>query len=65
MHYQVTARQGGSRVRYHTYVVEAEDAAAALRAAADSLPTEIAKEVDLVELRIAVDPERREYLDNE
>ena len=62
MHYQITVRYGGARQRYHTLVVEADDAPAALRATADALPPEIAPQVDLVELRIAVDPERRSYL---
>lgn len=62
MHYQVTVRFGGARQRYHTLVVESGDAASALRAAADQIPAEIAPDVDLVELRVAVDPERRTYL---
>lgn len=62
MHYQITMRYGGARQRYHTLVVEAADAPTALRAAADAVPADIAPHVDLVELRIAVDPERRSYL---
>ncbi len=62
MRFQVTVRYGGRSQRYHTYVVEAGDARAALRVAAEQLPTEIAPEADLVELRIAVDPEKRAYL---
>ena len=62
MRYQVTVRHGGSRQRYHTYVVEASDARAALAVAAESMPAEVAEQADLVELRVAVDPERREYL---
>lgn len=62
MHYQITVRYGGARQRYHTLVVEADDAPAALRAAADAVPAEIAPHVDLVELRIAVDPDSRSYL---
>lgn len=62
MHYQITVRYGGRRQRYHTYVVEADDATGALHAAADEIPSEINQEVDLVELRVAIDPERREYL---
>ena len=64
MHYQVTVRYGGARQRYHTLVVEAGDATAALRAAADAVPAEIAPHVDLVELRIAVDPDSRRYMDD-
>ena len=62
MHFQVTVRYGGARQRYHTLVVESDSAVAALRAAADEIPGEIAADVDLVELRVAVDPERRSYL---
>lgn len=62
MKYQVTVRHGVSRVRYHTYAVEAEDARAALMQAAERLPSEIASEVELVELRIAVDPDERAFL---
>lgn len=63
MPYQITLRYGGRRQRYHTFVVEAEDAAEALRAAAEAIPAEIAADVDLVELRTAVDPEERQYLE--
>lgn len=65
MRFQVTVRYGGSRQRYHTFVVEASDAASALRAAADETPREIAGDADLVELRVAVDPDDRTYLGEE
>jgi hypothetical protein len=65
MEYQVTLRYGRSRHRYHTFTVAAEDAPAALREAAAKIPPEIATEVDIVELRPAVDPDRRAYLDEE
>lgn len=60
--FQITVRYGGARQRYHTLLVEGPDAPAALRTAADEIPTEIAGAVDLVELRIAPDPDRRDYL---
>lgn len=63
MRYQITLRYGQRRQRYHTFTVDADDAAEALRAAADAVPTEVAAEVDLVELRTAVDPEERQYLE--
>lgn len=63
MRYQITVRYGGRHQRYHTYVVEAENAALALHSAADALPSEIAADVDLVELRTAVDPDQRQYLE--
>ena len=62
MEYQITVRYGGARQRYHTFVVSGSDATEALRQAADEMPAEIAHDVDLVELRIAVDPDRRSYL---
>ncbi len=65
MRFQVTVRYGGSRQRYHTFAVDAADAASALRAAADETPPEIAGDADLVELRIAVDPDERAYLGEE
>jgi len=61
MDYQITVRYGGSRQRYHTFVVDADDARAALRVAAERIPAEVAADADLVELREAVDPERRTY----
>lgn len=65
MHFQVTVRYGSRYQRYHTYVVEATDAAAALTTAAAQMPTDIAADVDLVELRIAADPETREYVEED
>lgn len=62
MNYQITVRYGGRSQRYHTYRVEAADAAAALSEAAREMPPEIAPQADLVELRVAVDPEQRSYL---
>lgn len=62
MAFQVTVRYGAQRQRYHTYVVDAEDAATALRVAAEQMPPEISGDADLVELRVAVDPEARSYV---
>jgi len=61
MNFQVTVRHGGPRQRYHTYVVAAADAREALAIAARELPAEIAADADLVELRVAVDPDARRY----
>ena len=58
MNYQVTVRHGKKNQRYHTVWVEAPDAVAALRQAADLIPGEMAGEVDLVELRQAPDLEK-------
>lgn len=62
MKYRITVRYGGARQRYHTYVVAGDSAPEALRRAAEEMPSEIASDVDLVELRVAVDPDRRAYL---
>lgn len=61
MTFQVTVRYG-ERYRYHTYTVEADDARAALRAAADALPDEVAGGADLVEIRPAPEADEREYV---
>jgi len=63
MNYQITIRFGGRHQRYHTFKVSADDAAEALRQAADKVPKEIASDVDLVELRVAINPDKRSYLD--
>ena len=55
MNYQITIRYGRKIQRYHSLTLEAPDAAGALRAAADGIPTEILGEVDIVELREAPD----------
>jgi len=62
MRFQVTVRHGAQRQRYHTFEVEAHDAATALRLAAERMPPEISAETDLVELRVAPDPDSRGYL---
>jgi hypothetical protein len=62
MRYQVTVRYGGRGQRYHTYAVDAQDAGAALEAAAAHMPVEIRGDADLVELRRAVDPDARAYV---
>jgi hypothetical protein len=63
MNFTITVRYGGRRQRYHTFIVEADDARAALAAAADGIPDEIAPEADLIELRVAVDPDDRAYIE--
>lgn len=64
MRYDVTVRHGRPH-RYHTLGVEAEDVAAALRSLADALPPEVVEDADLVELRVAVDPDDRTYVGEE
>lgn len=62
MRFQVTVRHGTRRQRYHTLVVEADDAREALRRASSEIPDDVAAETDLVELRIAPEPEARSYV---
>ncbi len=42
--------------------METEDARAALEGAALEMPPEIVEEVDLVEVRVAPDPDSRSYI---
>jgi hypothetical protein len=58
MNFHVTVRYGKKSQRYLTLAIASEDAPAALRAAADRIPSEISSEVDLVELRHAPDFEK-------
>ena len=58
MEYQVTIRYGRKRQRYLSLEVEADNAAIALRHAADQIPEEIVRDVDIVELREAPDFEK-------
>lgn len=62
MTFQITVRYGGRYQRYHTFTVDAPDARAALEEAARAMPDEVAAEADLVEVRVAADPEQRRYL---
>lgn len=62
MNFRITVRHGGRFQRYHTYDVEAPDARAALTAAAAAMPDDVAPEANLVEVRVAVDPDQRTYV---
>ena len=63
MTFQITVRYGTKTQRYHTWSVEAADAREALALVARAMPDEIAAEADLLEMRVAVDPEDRQYLE--
>ena len=63
MLFQITVRYGTVTQRYHVLQVEAADAREALREGARALPEEIVGQVDLMEIRLAVDPDRRGYLE--
>lgn len=62
MRFQVTVRYGTRAQRYHTYALDAEDTRSALEVAASLMPPEIVGEADLVEVRVAVDPDARTYV---
>lgn len=61
MNFQVTVRYGSRYQRYHTFEVDVANARDALAAAATRIPEEIAREADLVEVRVAVDPDDRPH----
>ena len=61
MLFQITVRYGGRYQRYHTYTVDADDAREAMETGAEEMPEDIAPRVDLIELRLAVDPDSRPY----
>jgi hypothetical protein len=65
MRFQVTVRYGTRYQRYHTLVVDAADAREAMGRAASQIPDEVAAEADLVELRVAPDPDARRYVGEE
>ncbi len=62
MNFQITVRYGDRSKRYHVFQVQAPDAREALATAAAEMPAGIVPEADLVEIRIAVDPDARERL---
>jgi hypothetical protein len=59
MKFQITVRHGRKVQQYLSLAVDAPDAPAALRQAADEIPQEVAGDVDLVELREAPDFDKR------
>lgn len=58
--FTVTVRHGS--YRYHTFEVDAPDLAAALKAAAEGLPSEVRSGGNLAEVRRAPEPDERDYL---
>jgi hypothetical protein len=62
MTFQITVRYGARYQRYHTYTVDASDTREALEKAARAMPDEVVAGADLVEVRVAVDPDDRAYL---
>ena len=61
--YRATIRYAaGGRQRYHLEDVDAPTLMDALRLTAERVPAEVGATADLVEIRVQVDPERREYV---
>ena len=65
LEYQATIRYGGARQRYHLTSVAGADIRTVLTNLSKELPDEVAAEANLVEIRLAVDPEDRRYLGEE
>jgi hypothetical protein len=65
MLFQITVRYGGRYQRYHTYSVEADDVGEAMLIGAEEMPEDIAGQADLVELRTAVDPDARTFMEDD
>ena len=59
--YRVTVRWGAPRALYEVIDVEASDLRAALTAAAERIPDEVAGSAELAEVRRQVGPDDREY----
>lgn len=61
--YRVTFRYGAPRALYDVLDIEADDLRGAMRAAADLVTEEVAATAELVEVRVRVREEEREYTD--
>jgi hypothetical protein len=59
MTFDITVRFGTRRQRYHTLSIDAAGVGEALRLAAERVPADVLEEADLVELRVAADPDAR------
>lgn len=60
--WKVTVRYGDRGHRYHTFEVDAPSARDALERGAGRIPDEVSDAADLVELRLAIEPEERKYV---
>lgn len=57
--YRMAIRYGDVRQQYHVADLEASSLHDALRQAVDAIPEEVDRTADLVEIRLAVDPDAR------
>lgn len=61
--YRATIRYAAAgRQRYHLEDIDAPSLMDALRLAAGRVPAEVGATADLVEVRLQIDPERREFV---
>jgi hypothetical protein len=59
--YRVTIRLAGQRQQYHVEDVSADSLQEAIRITADRVAAAASPEADLVEIRVQVDPDLREF----
>jgi hypothetical protein len=59
--YRATIRFGGPRQQYHMMDLSANSLREAMRLAAEQYPESSAQDADLVEIRLQVDPDAREF----
>ena len=59
--YRMTLRHGSPGKRYHVVDLEAPDIRSALMQAVNAFPPDGEKTGDLIEIRVHVDPESRNY----
>ncbi|HET9440473.1 MAG TPA: hypothetical protein VFO52_09890 [Longimicrobiales bacterium] len=57
----MTLRHGAPGKRYHMVDLDAPDMRAALMQAVNAFPPDAERTADLIEIRVSVDPERRDY----
>ena len=59
--YRMTLRHGAPGKRYHVVDLDAPDMRAALMQAVNAFPPDGERTADLIEIRVSVDPDRRDY----
>jgi hypothetical protein len=59
--YRMTLRHGSPARRYHVVDIEAENMRDAMMQAVNAFPADGERTADLVEIRVHVDPEERNY----
>jgi hypothetical protein len=59
--YRMTLRHGAPRQRYHVVDIDAPNIRAALMQAVNAFPADGESTGDLIEIRVHVEPEQRDY----